>query len=78
MDHAQYPNSLAQLVKAGHVEHVPQDGYSNGLLIYRWIDDNFLLYSCGADVDDDGGVPTKWGEGKGGGDQGFWPVQDRG
>jgi len=76
-DHEQYPDSLEQLVEAGYLNRVPQDCYSNGPLIYRRTDDNFLLYSCGADFDDDGGAPSKWGEGEAGGDQVFWPVQEK-
>jgi len=34
-----------------------------------------LLYSLGADFDDDGGKPSKWGEGEKGGDQVFWPLE---
>jgi hypothetical protein len=44
-------------------------------LIYRCIGDDFTLYSLGADFKDDGGTPSKWGEGEQGGDQVFWPVE---
>jgi hypothetical protein len=43
-------------------------------LAYKQIGDDFILYSFGADFDDDGGTPSKWGEGEKGGDQVFWPV----
>jgi hypothetical protein len=75
-DHGQYPDSLEQLVETGYLKRVPQDPYANGPLVYRRVGDNFLLYSCGADFDDDGGTPSKWGEGEQGGDQVFWPVSD--
>ncbi|MHC4747260.1 MAG: hypothetical protein ACYS18_08085 [Planctomycetota bacterium] len=32
----------------------------------------------GADFDDDGGVRSRWGEERDGGDQVFWPVNERG
>jgi len=44
--------------------------------IFRRSDDDFILYSFGADFDDDGGTPSKWGYGEKGGDQVFWPVQE--
>ena len=75
-DHGEYPDSLEQLVEAGYLEHVPLDCYSDGPLVYERTADGFLLYSFGADFDDDGGTPSKWGEGKEGGDQVFWAVRD--
>jgi membrane protease YdiL (CAAX protease family) len=75
-DLGEWPESLEQLVEAGYLEHVPLDCYSNGPLIYKRTADGFLLYSLGADFDDDGGTPSKWGEGRLGGDQVFGPVRD--
>ncbi len=75
-DWGQFPKSLAELVSAGYHASVPRDSYSSGALTYKRTDDGFLLYSFGADFDDDGGAPSNWGTGKHGGDQVFWPVQD--
>ncbi len=68
------PESLLVLVSEGYLEAVSQDVFGLGPLIYRRTGDDFLLYSFGADLDDDGGTPSKWGEGEKGGDQVFWPV----
>jgi hypothetical protein len=77
VDHEQYPDSLEQLVEAGYLDRVPQDCYANGPLTYKRTGENVLLYSCGADFDDDSGMPSKWGEGKEGGDQVFGPASDK-
>ena len=74
-DKACFPDSLKQLLKTGYLKELSIDPYSDGPLVYRRIDDNFTLYSLGADFDDDGGTPSKWGEGEGCGDQVFWPVE---
>ena len=71
------PENLKQLVSAGYLKNLPMDPYSDKPLVYRRKKDNFTLYSFGADFDDDGGAPSKWGEGEKGGDQVFWPVQMR-
>lgn len=69
------PENLKQLVSAGYLKNLLMDPYSDKSLIYKQTKDNFTLYSFGADFDDDGGAPSKWGEGEKGGDQVFWPVQ---
>lgn len=74
-DKGQLPENLPQLVDSGYIKELPMDPYSGKPLVYKRIDDNFTLYSFGADFDDDGGTPGKWGEGPQGGDQVFWPVQ---
>ncbi len=74
-EHGEYPDSLTQLVEAGLLRQAPQDPYSNDSLVYKRNDDGFLLYSRGLDFDDDGGVPSRWGDGPDGGDQVFWPVR---
>lgn len=71
----QLPSSLETLVDQHYLKALPQDSYSFGTLVYKQINNGFLLYSLGADFDDDGGTPSKWGEGKMGGDQIFWPVE---
>jgi hypothetical protein len=75
-DTGQFPDTLSELVSAGYLKAVPDDTFYNGPLIYRRGDDGFILYSFGADFDDDGGTPSRWGEGEKGGDQVFWPVQE--
>jgi hypothetical protein len=74
-DKGQYPENLEELASAGYLDKLPMDPYSDNPLIYKRAKDNFTLYSFGADFDDDGGAPSKWGEGEKGGDQVFWPVQ---
>ncbi len=74
-DMEQFPDTLLELVNSGYLKAVPADAFSFDPLSYRRTGDNFLLYSFGADFDDDGGTPSKWGKGKQGGDQVFWPVQ---
>jgi membrane protease YdiL (CAAX protease family) len=74
-ERGQLPSSLETLVDEGYLKALPQDNYSDGPLVYKRTDDAFVLYSLGADFDDDGGTPSRWGEGKKGGDQIFWPVE---
>ena len=74
-EHNEYPDSLARLVEAGLLRRVPRDPYSDGPLIYKYGEGGFLLYSRGRDFDDDGGVPSQWGQGPEGGDQVFWPIR---
>lgn len=75
-DTEQLPDTLEQLVSTGYLKAIPDDTFHNGSLIYRCSDDDFILYSFGADFDDDGGASSKWGYGEKGGDQVFWPVQE--
>ncbi|UCG56997.1 MAG: CPBP family intramembrane metalloprotease [Phycisphaerales bacterium] len=74
-DKGQLPPSLEAAVDEGYLKALPRDTYSKGPLVYRQTGDDFVLYSLGADFDDDGGTPSKWGEGREGGDQVFWPPQ---
>jgi len=74
-ERGQLPSSLESLVDEGYLKTLPQDSYSDGPLVYKQTDDAFVLYSLGADFDDDGGTPSKWGDGEKGGDQVFWPVE---
>lgn len=77
-DRGQYPASLDLLVSAGYLRRLPRDFYSDGKsLVYRRSRQGFLLYSRGVDFDDDGGTPSRWGQGPQGGDEVFWPVPDR-
>ena len=69
------PDDLTQLVDAGYLDVVPDDPYSDTSLVYKRTDDSFILYSRGADFDDDRGTPSNRGKGEQGGDHVFWPVQ---
>ena len=75
-DTQRLPVNFSELVAAGYLKTVSVDPFHNGPLIYQQNNDDFLLYSFGADFDDDGGTPSKWGYGEKGGDQVFWPVQE--
>jgi hypothetical protein len=75
-DKGSYPDDLQELVATGYVSHVPLDPYSDGPLVYKRTESSFMLYSLGADFDDDGGRhDPQWGKGEQGGDYVFWPVQ---
>ena len=76
-DKGEYPATLQRLVTAGYLRKLPMDPYSDKPLVYKRTKDNFILYSVGADFDDDGGVRSNWGKGKEGGDQVFWPVDKK-
>jgi len=69
-----FPDTLQELISAKYIERLAIDPYSNATMVYKRIGNNFALYSLGADFDDDGGMPSKWGEGEQGGDHVFWPV----
>ena len=75
IDKGNFPVSLQELVLANYINKLPIDPYSEGPLVYKRMDGNFILYSLGADFDDDGGMSSKWGEGEQGGDQVFWPIE---
>jgi len=74
-DKGQLPENLDILVATGYLKELPMDPYSDEPLVYKSFGNDFVLYSLGADFDDDGGTPSKWGEGEQGGDQVFWPVE---
>ncbi|MHC4148861.1 MAG: hypothetical protein ACYSR5_05180 [Planctomycetota bacterium] len=70
----QLPEHLTELISTGYLRELPMDPYSDGPLIYKQVGDDFMLYSVGADFEDDGGIRSYWGEGDAG-DQVFWPVE---
>lgn len=72
-----YPETLSQLISAGYIKELPIDPFSDKPLVYKRTQDSFILYSYGADFDDDGGQHSKWDIGIKGGDQVFWPVEKR-
>lgn len=74
-DKSQLPEKLDELVSAGYLKALPIDPFSGSPFVYKRLGDDFMLYSFGVDCDDDSGTRSKWGAGKQGGDQVFWPVQ---
>jgi len=76
----QYPEGLNQLRAAGYIKQLPMDPYNDKPLVYKRNGEDFILYSFGADFDDDGGVENpkdQWGQKPEGGDRVFWPVSRR-
>lgn len=79
LEKGQYPAALDDLVKAGLLNGLPMDPYSDKPLIYKTTDDDFILYSVGQNFTDDGGQYGKdrngnireWADN---GDIIFWPV----
>ncbi|MBN1805148.1 MAG: redoxin domain-containing protein [Sedimentisphaerales bacterium] len=71
-----YPATLSNLILEGFLEKLPIDPFSNKPLVYSSNQQGFILYSYGADLDDDGGRHSKWGYGQEGGDQVFWPLKN--
>jgi hypothetical protein len=74
-----YPVDLDELVMAGYLSELPMDPYSNQPLVYKRTDDDFVLYSVGANFEDDGGTIVRRDDGRidrwaDEGDEVFWPV----
>ena len=76
-----YPENLEELVAAGYLKKIPLDPFSDKPLVYKKTDDNFILYSVGLNLKDDGGQVYRGKEGKKPrlwddefGDAVFWPV----
>jgi hypothetical protein len=76
-----YPGNLEGLVAAGYLKKIPLDSFSDKPLVYKKTDDNFILYSVGLNLEDDGGQVYRGKEGKKPrlwddefGDAVFWPV----
>lgn len=74
-----YPDSLEQLVSAGYLKRVPMDPFSNKPVVYRKIDEGFMLYSVGLNFEDDSGTIARGDDGRidkwaDEGDEVFWPV----
>lgn len=73
-DTGKVPQNLNELITAGYLKALPMDPYSDKSLAYKPRGNSFILYSVGADFDDDGGKhDDKWGADDG--DYVFWPVQ---
>ncbi len=73
-ENGSFPQSLQQLVDVGYLRAVPMDPYSDGPLVYRAAEDDFLLYSVGEDFTDNGGTPLSDRNSETDGyDDIFWP-----
>jgi hypothetical protein len=68
-DTGQFPETLNELVSKGYLRTIPQDPYSNGVLIYKLADGNFKLYSVGPNFKNDEGIDEST-------DIIFWPVKE--
>jgi len=90
LEHGQYPDGLTILLEGGYLSRLPMDPYSPGPLVYRRVDGDFILYSLGSDLTDNGGKsPDEFEPSKRrepwetpGADRVFWPLarplRDRG
>ena len=76
-----YPDKLEKLINADYLKVLPIDPYSGEPLVYKKMDNNFVLYSFGPNFKDDDGKMAYNKEGKPrwrgteeDGDTVFWPV----
>lgn len=72
-------NDLNELLEKEYLKTVPMDPYSDKPLVYKKIDDGFMLYSVGSNFIDDGGISStdNRGEKREFGENGdwiLWPV----
>ena len=82
MDKDEYPEQLEVLVQEGYLNKLPRDLYSDKSLIYKNLEDGFILYSVGPNFTDEGGTPghnrgkerRQWA---GDGDTILWPVHKK-
>lgn len=80
-DRGRYPENLSTLVELGYLKDIPNDPYSDGLLVYKKTDESFILYSLGENLSDDGGRVARRDDGRikqwaSEGDWIFWPVPE--
>jgi hypothetical protein len=80
-DEGHYPENLATLVEFGYLKKIPNDPYSDGLLIYKKTNESFILYSLGENLIDEGGQVARRDDGSikrwaNQGDWVFWPVPE--
>jgi len=79
-DKSVYPQKLDELVSSGHIKGVPTDPFSDKAFVYKRVGNDFILYSFGADCEDDGGDVVRDSKGKvrtwaDAADAVFWPVE---
>jgi len=72
-DKGGYPPSLDALVEHGYIAKLPDDPFGDGAFQYKVTGGDFLLYSLGSNLSDDGGQPSRWSEE---GDWVFWPRRE--
>jgi hypothetical protein len=80
LENKEYPENLNELVTAGLLKELPIDPFSDRPVVYKKMNNDFILYSIGPNFIDDGGEPgmdrngraAKWRDN---GDMVFWPVQ---
>ena len=78
-DKGQFPDKLDELVSAGYLKALRSDPFSGRPFAYKRAGEDFVLYSFGTNLKDDGGKlglnakgqPTRWTDE---GDMVFWPV----
>lgn len=70
------PDEIDQLLQKGYLRALPLDPFSGLPLVYRKVGQDFLLYSLGPDLEDDGGIGNTENGGELGGDDVFWPIAD--
>jgi len=78
-----YPDKLEKLINADYLKVLPIDPYSGRSLVYKKMDNNFVLYSFGPNFRDDDGKMAynkegkpRWRGTKEDGDMVFWPVPE--
>lgn len=72
-----WPATLEELASAGYIRRMPMDPYGGKPLGYVRTTDSFILYSCGDNFCDDGGVPKDPRPAVMHGDWILWPVGER-
>ncbi len=75
----EYPDSLEELLQKKIIDKIPDDPFCDQALQYQVLEDRVLLYSCGWDLDDDGGQRSgdysdKYGYNEEGGDWIVWQL----
>ena len=60
-DYNRLPETLEEVVSEGYLKSLSNDPFSDGPLVYKLTDNNFLLYSVGKDFIDNGGAPRPGG-----------------
>jgi membrane protease YdiL (CAAX protease family) len=74
--HGHPPDELSQLVEERYLEALSPDPLSGAPLMYKRTENDFLLYSIGAGLDDGSGHPApSYGEGPAEGGILFWPLE---
>ena len=80
-DKSSFPEDLEQLISAGYLKQPPDDVFSVKPLVYRKTDDDFILYSVGPNLTDEGGEYSRDSKGRiknwlHNGDTVFWPLPE--